>query len=73
VPDRLAVFGEVGLAGEVRAVQAAPARVAESLRLGYERVLLPAGNLDRLQSPRGCELLPLVSLEELAERALESP
>lgn len=40
-----AVFGEVGLTGEVRAVQYADKRVQECVKMGFKRVLLPAKNL----------------------------
>lgn len=40
-----AVFGEVGLTGEVRAVQYAEKRVSECVKMGFKRVLLPAKNL----------------------------
>lgn len=40
-----AVFGEVGLTGEVRAVQYAERRVAECVKMGFKRVLLPAKNM----------------------------
>lgn len=41
VDDRLVVLGEVGLAGELRRVPGAPARLAEAFRMGFERVLAP--------------------------------
>jgi DNA repair protein RadA/Sms len=40
-----AVFGEVGLTGEVRAVQYAEKRVQECVKMGFKRVLLPAKNM----------------------------
>ena len=40
-----AVFGEVGLTGEVRAVQYAEKRVQECVKMGFRRVLLPAKNM----------------------------
>ena len=40
-----AVFGEVGLTGEVRAVQYAEKRVSECVKMGFKRVLLPAKNM----------------------------
>ncbi len=40
-----AVFGEVGLTGEVRAVSYAEKRVAECVKLGFKRILLPAKNM----------------------------
>jgi DNA repair protein RadA/Sms len=38
------VFGELGLAGEVRAVARAPSRLLEAQKLGFERAVLPAGS-----------------------------
>ncbi len=43
------VFGEVGLGGEVRGVVAVEPRVAEARQLGFERVVVPAGNAERLR------------------------
>ncbi len=40
-----AVFGEVGLTGEVRAVQYAEKRVQECVKMGFKKVLLPAKNM----------------------------
>lgn len=40
-----AVFGEVGLTGEVRAVAYAEKRVQECVKMGFKRVLLPAKNM----------------------------
>ena len=40
-----AVFGEVGLTGEVRAVQYAEKRVQECVKMGFKRVILPAKNM----------------------------
>jgi len=41
IPDDLVAFGEIGLAGEVRAVPRANARVSEMARLGFKRCVLP--------------------------------
>jgi DNA repair protein RadA/Sms len=48
VPGDLAVFGEVGLAGEVRAVPRAAGRLLEARKLGFTRVIMPEGNVERL-------------------------
>ncbi len=45
VDQYTAVFGEVGLTGEVRAVSYAEKRIAECVKMGFKRVLLPAKNL----------------------------
>jgi DNA repair protein RadA/Sms len=41
-----AVFGEVGLSGEVRGVPQAPLRIREATQMGFTRVVLPAANVD---------------------------
>ena len=46
-PDVLAI-GEVALSGDVRRVSMLPQRVAEAARLGYQRILVPPGSLERL-------------------------
>ncbi|HET6519225.1 MAG TPA: DNA repair protein RadA, partial [Geminicoccaceae bacterium] len=43
VPPSAVVFGEVGLAGEVRAVSHAEARLKEAAKLGFDVAILPAG------------------------------
>ncbi len=43
LPANVAVFGEVGLAGEVRAVQGQLRRAEEASRTGYDRLILPPG------------------------------
>lgn len=48
VPSELVVFGEVGLAGELRAVPRAPQRVAEAKKLGFRRIVMPKGNATQL-------------------------
>ena len=53
------VFGEVGLAGEVRAVNLAEQRLAEARKLGYRRCLLPRHNRKRLAGDSGVELAPV--------------
>jgi DNA repair protein RadA/Sms len=43
MPPSAAVFGEVGLAGEVRAVGHADARLKEAAKLGFDVAILPSG------------------------------
>jgi DNA repair protein RadA/Sms len=62
------VFGEVGLAGEVRAVSLAEMRLAEAHKLGFKRCLLPRHNQKRLSDTGGLEL---VGVDRLT-RALEA-
>lgn len=46
---RTVMFGEVGLAGEIRAVALCEQRLAEAARLGFRRAMLPTQNMARLQ------------------------
>lgn len=48
-----AVMGEVGLAGELRAVPHAERRLSECMRLGFENVILPKSNLRGIRVPEG--------------------
>jgi len=43
VPAKTAIIGEVGLSGEIRPVRRLGERIREAEKLGYERVLVPAG------------------------------
>jgi DNA repair protein RadA/Sms len=59
------VFGEVGLAGELRAVSRADLRVAEAQRLGFERCVLPRHNLKNMaRRPGGVEIIGAASVRE---------
>lgn len=49
VPPSALFFGEVGLAGEVRAVTAPEIRLAEAAKMGFSTAFLPASNLRRLE------------------------
>ncbi|MDQ6996467.1 MAG: DNA repair protein RadA, partial [Mariprofundus sp.] len=49
VADDIAVFGEVGLTGEIRPVGLPEARAREAANLGFSRLLLPAENHERVQ------------------------
>ena len=50
LPAGTLVFGEVGLAGEVRAVGQVDQRLAEAAQLGFSRCVLPEGNRARAAS-----------------------
>jgi DNA repair protein RadA/Sms len=60
------VFGEVGLAGEVRSVPLAELRLAEAKKLGFTRAVLPAQSLARLEDRKSVGL-ELVGVERLQE------
>jgi DNA repair protein RadA/Sms len=62
-----AVFGEVGLSGEVRGVPQAPLRIREAAQMGFTRIVMPAANVDpddTASRPQGCELVGVRSVGE---------
>jgi DNA repair protein RadA/Sms len=53
--------GEIGLGGEVRHVQGIGQRVGEAARLGFTRIICPAG---KMAAPAGATLLPVRTLAQ---------
>jgi DNA repair protein RadA/Sms len=64
------VLGEVGLAGEIRAVTQVERRLEEAARLGFRRFLIPAGNKSRLKAVNNCEVYDVRSVAEALETGL---
>jgi DNA repair protein RadA/Sms len=64
IDARTVVFGEVGLAGEVRAVSLPEMRLAEARKLGFTRCLVPERNRARLSDDGGLELVPVGTLSQ---------
>lgn len=64
------VFGEVGLAGEVRAVPQVEQRIREAEKMGFGRVILPKGNLKALSLNTTLDLVGVETVEEGLEAAL---
>lgn len=68
-----AIFGEVGLSGEVRAVSKARQRVEESVRMGFENIILPKKNfaeVSNLQTSAKLKLFPVESLRDAMKTAM---
>ena len=66
-----AVFGEIGLTGELRSSGQPERRVAEATKVGFETVLMPLADARRLRN--GAPVEGLVSLRDAITRALSSP
>lgn len=65
LPDDLIAFGEVGLAGECRAIPNIEQRVNEAKRIGFTQIMLPYRNLDRKKiRSDGIKLIPVKSIFE---------
>ena len=65
VKEDIAVFGEVGLSGEVRAIAQADARVNEAKKLGFKKCILPASCKKSIQNAEGMELVFIENIKEL--------
>ncbi len=66
LPHKLAVFGEIGLAGEIRPVQRGQERLKEAAKLGFSLILLPKANMPK-QMPAGIQVRGLSTLQEALE------
>jgi DNA repair protein RadA/Sms len=64
------VFGEVGLAGEVRATPHGPSRVREAAHMGFTRCVLPLGNCPPSDAQGSCELIEVRHVGEALDELL---
>lgn len=67
LPEKTAVFGEVGLIGEVRSVSMAEQRVREAEKMGYKKVILPAVNAAALKKMKNAPKLELIGISNVKE------
>jgi len=65
-----AVFGEVGLAGEVRGITQAALRVREATQMGFRRCVMPEANIDSRDVPGPCELIGVRTVGEALDALL---
>lgn len=74
IPEKLMVFGEVGLGGEVRAVSHVRERVKEGARLGFEKCIMPKQSFSSLSKTEnyGIQIIGVNTLEQ-AFRAISAP
>ncbi len=63
LPAKLVVFGEVGLAGEVRPVQRGQERLKEAAKLGFTHAMIPKSNQPK-QSIEGLTVIAVDRIEE---------
>ncbi len=70
LPRELAVFGEVGLAGEIRPAPRGQERLREAAKLGFTTAIVPRANAPR-QSPGDIRVIAVERIDEAIERARE--
>lgn len=61
------VLGEVGLTGEVRAISHVDTRIAEIQKLGFQRCLIPRGNLKQTAKSSEVEIIGIDNLSQALE------
>jgi DNA repair protein RadA/Sms len=67
LPEDLAVWGEVGLAGEVRGVTHTDLRLSEARKLGFSQCLIPKSNAERLPADQHPGCMGVRSLPEVQQ------
>jgi DNA repair protein RadA/Sms len=67
IDEHSAVFGEVGLAGEVRATSQASVRVREAYAMGFKRCVIPQGNVTGLDYDDGIEVIGVRNVPDALE------
>ena len=69
LPSNLVVFGEIGLAGEVRPAPRGQERLKEAAKLGFTKAILPFANMpssDKFKI-KGMQLFPVKRIDEAVE------
>lgn len=70
LPQHLAVFGEVGLSGEIRPVPNGQERLKEAQKHGFKTIILPRANMPQ-KSIAGLNIIPVSRLHEALAVAME--
>jgi DNA repair protein RadA/Sms len=64
----MVLFGEIGLAGEIRGTQRVVPRLKEAQRMGFKQCLMPAGNLKQIKGEIPIQLIGVDSVEKMMEK-----
>jgi DNA repair protein RadA/Sms len=67
LPEKMVVFGEVGLAGEVRPVQRGQERLKEAVKLGFTHAIIPKANAPK-HKIEGMEIISVERVDEAVEK-----
>ena len=71
IKEKTAMFGEVGLAGEVRGTTQAPLRVREAAQMGFTRCVIPPGSCSPVDLPGGIELVEVRTVSEALDAVID--
>jgi DNA repair protein RadA/Sms len=72
IPEDLIIFGEVGLAGEVRSVNNIDKRLAEAAKLGFKKAVIPKTRGNALTKIEGLNIFQVSSVREALESTLKN-
>ena len=64
IDETIAVTGEVGLTGEIRAVSFIEKRIAECKKLGFKKIVVPRNNYDTVKDTKGIDIWPVDNLRQ---------
>ncbi len=64
IANDFVMFGEVGLTGEVRPVNHIQQRLNESQKLGFKNCIVPKGNVEAVDIPKGLNVYGVTNIEE---------
>jgi DNA repair protein RadA/Sms len=71
IKAKTAVFGEVGLAGEIRGISQATQRIREAAQMGFTRCIVPQGNCAPDDVPEGFELVGVKTVSEALDQLMD--
>jgi DNA repair protein RadA/Sms len=66
IAEKVAVFGEIGLAGEVRPAPRGQERLREAAKLGFQRIIIPRANSPKAKIA-GLEVLPVERVDQAVQ------
>ncbi len=64
IDETVAVAGEIGLTGEVRAVSFIEKRITECKKLGFKKIIIPRNNYEAVKDIEGIEIVPVDNLRQ---------
>jgi DNA repair protein RadA/Sms len=64
IDEKMLVFGEVGLSGEVRAVNMPEQRVTEAKKLGFETCILPMVSMGMVKQIKGIKIVGVKTIND---------
>ena len=70
IADDLIAIGEVGLTGEIRSVSHMNQRLAEAVRLGFKKAIIPKNGAEKLEIPDGLTVYRVRNIREAIETAI---